>query len=79
MLALCIGVPCCFFRRCLCWPTLGGARASTFRVLFRPVDLFPYLSDISVSAYLGMSDRWIPIWDSWWSLMFESVDTIRPV
>jgi hypothetical protein len=62
MLALCVGVRCWFCcRRRSCWLTLGGARTSTFRVFLRPIGPLSYSFAINVSAYLGMSDRWIPI------------------
>lgn len=61
MLALCIGAPCCFFTAAahagLLWeerePAISCISQADRPVLYSPA--------ISVSAYLGMSDRWMPI------------------
>lgn len=62
MLALCVGAPCWFFaaaRAGLLWEERGPALLVYFSDLSRC-----YSSAISVSAYLGISDRVMPIWAS---------------
>lgn len=78
VLALCIGAPCCFFYAAAYADLLWEEREPAYFVKASdPMDQLCYWSAINSSAYFGMSDRVIPIWASWWSLMLESVEIIR--